>query len=278
MKQIMLAFFALLLSSQGFAQVNLNLSYHAETKVYTVSILPDITWQAPKNMLASAQVVLKVPYDTEFTPGITSLVDGLVWADNAYVENPAGAPGFTFVCIALVNGPTTKIELLEGKEFPLFSFVNAGGDCVGLVELLLNDDSRVQAVRAAGMNITQHMAILGARGNGVSGIENSSVDCSPASGVVDVPEKLIEDVKIAPVPADKSVTIQWTQLSELNVYKQVVICDVQGREVLREKIGQGKGGHSLQLNVENWQSGMYRVRFMFDNGQQTQAWNMMVIH
>jgi hypothetical protein len=266
-----------LLCLQGSAQVKFNLSFEPSTKVYTVSILPDVSWSAPKNMVASAQIVLKTESGSGFTPGITSLVDGLVWADNAYIEDPAGAIGNTFVCIALVNGPTTKIEMSKDKELPLFSFTNVNGDCAGLVELLPNDHPMVQTVRAAGLNVTQHMAILGAMGNGVTGIVSGSVDCSPATDVTEIPQWL-EEVKISPVPADKSVTIQWTQVAESVARNQMVICDVQGREIFREKVGQGKGTHSLQLNVENWQSGMYRVRFLQENGHHSQTWNMMVIH
>lgn len=274
----MLAFFALLLSLNGYGQVKLNLSYQPDTKIYTVSILPEVSWPAPKNMLASAQIVLKVPAGVNFTPGISSMVDGLVWADNAYIDNPGGAPGFSFVCIALVNGPTSKIEFTEGKEIPLFSFKNISDECVGLLELLSNQDPLVLAVRAGGLNITQHLAVLGARGNAVSGIANGSVDCSPASGVGELPEKLIEEVRISPVPADKMVTIQWTLLTEGNEYQQIVLCDAQGREVYRDKISNGKGLHSLQLPVANWKAGLYRMRFVSDKGHQTQAWNLMVVH
>jgi hypothetical protein len=280
MKQIMLAIFTcMLLANSAFAQVKLNLRYHEDTKVYTVSMLPEVTWAAPQNMLASAQVVLAVPAGSDFTPAITSMVDGLVWADNAYIENPAGALGKTFVCIALVNGPTSKIELANGKEVPLFSFVNAGGNCAGLVELLPNDDARVQAVRGSGLNVTQYLAVLGARGNAFAGVDGEGVDCSSAStGIGQLTEKLVDNVLISPVPADESLTIQWTLLSDRNVYKQIVICDAQGREVLREKISDGLGAHTLHLNVGNWAAGLYRVRFAFGSGHQTQAWNLMVVH
>ncbi|HLP93366.1 MAG TPA: T9SS type A sorting domain-containing protein [Saprospiraceae bacterium] len=277
MKNSMIVLFTLF-CLQGNAQVQLSLHYNETTQVYTVSIIPGQTWAAPKNMVASSQIVLKASNGSGFTPGITSLVDGLVWADNAYIENPDGAPGNTFVCIALVNGPTTKIEMSKDKELPLFSFVNAGGGCPGLIEILPNDHPMVQAVRASGLNITQHMAILGAMGNGVTGVANGSVDCSTTSDVQELTPSWMDEILISPVPADKTVTIQWTQRADSINNKHMVICDGLGREMLREKVSNGIGNHTMHVNVENWPAGMYRVRFMQENGPSTPAWNIVVVH
>lgn len=278
MKNIIVVISALLISTMVSAQVKFNLSYQEATKVYTLSVVPEVTWEMPKNMLSSAQVVFRVDADKEFIPGITSLVEGLTWADNAYVEQPDGAAGYTFVCISLVNGPTSKIGLTAGQETPLFSFVNAGNGCAGKIEMVANDDPMVQAARGAGFNVTQHFALLGARGNAFSGFINGEVDCTPASGINEPGNKIVDEVKIAPVPADKTLTIQWTLLAEQKGLRQMVICDALGREVFREKISDGKGQYTLNVNVENWQAGMYRMRFVFENDQQTQSWNLMVIH
>ncbi len=278
MKNIVMGISALLFSTMVSAQVKYNLSFQEATHVYTVSVIPEVSWDTPKNLVSAAQIVLRVDADKEFIPGITSLVNGLIWADNAYVERPSGATDYTFVCISLVNGPTSKIALVAGQEVPLFSFVNSGGGCAGHVTLLANDDPMVQAVRGAGFNVTQYFPVLGAHSNAFTGFENNEIDCSPASGVYTLDAKFIEDVLISPVPADKSVTVQWTQLSEQAGLRQMVICDVRGVEILREKIGDGKGRHTLHIPVENWQAGMYRLRFVFENNQQTQSWNLMVIH
>lgn len=278
MKNIIMAMSALLLSTIASAQVKFNLSYAEATRVYTVSVIPDVTWESPKNLVSSAQIVLRVDADKDFIPGITSLVNGLTWADNAYIERPAGATDYTFVCISLVNGPTNHINLVAGQETPLFSFVNTGNGCAGKISLVANADPMVQAVRGAGFNVTQHLAVLGARGNAVAGIENSEVDCSLSTGTHESEGKMIDEVKISPVPADKSVTIQWTLLSEQLNLRQMVIYDAQSREIYRGSISAGKGTHTQTVPVEHWQAGMYRVRFVFDNGQQTQSWNLMVIH
>ena len=277
MKNSILVLGALLLSMAASAQVKFNLRYEEATKVYTVSLTPEVTFNSPHNMVSSGQIVLRVDADAAFTPGITSMVDGLVWADNAYLDYPADAPEYMFVCISLVNGPTTKIGLTADKEMPLFSFINVAGGCPGKVELLDNNDPMVQAVRATGYNVTQYLPVLGARGNAFSGILNSAVDCSSSSGTT-TELQIIDEVLISPVPADKTITVQWTQLSDQHRLQQIVICDAKGSEILREKISEGKGKHTQHINVENWKAGMYRLRFVSEKSHQTKSWNLMVIH
>jgi hypothetical protein len=277
MKKSISVLSALLLTTLLSAQVKFNLNYDPNSKVYTVSLVPEASWNAPLNMVSAAQVVLRVDADKTFVPGITSLVEGLIWADNAYIESPDAAPGYTFVCISLVNGPTNKIKLDADQEVPLFSFINAGNDCAGKVALLPNNDPMTQAVRALGFNITQYFPVLGARGNAFSGFANSEVDCSPASGTIEN-FNVISEVLISPVPADRGVKVEWNQESEMHGLQQIVICDAKGVEVYREKISTGKGPHTLELNVENWQAGLYRLRFSFENNRQSKSWNLMVIH
>lgn len=277
MKKILTVIGAMLLSTIMTAQVKFNLSYEPVSKVYTVSVLPETSWSSPLNMVSSAQVVLRVQAGMAFTPGITSLVNGLIWADNAYVESPVGAPEYTFVCISLVNGPTNKIQMVADQETPLFSFLNTASDCAGPVTLLPNDDPMVQAVRLGGFNVTQYLPVLGAHGNAFSGLVNNEVDCTPVSGTHETVH-FLEEVKILPVPADKAVTVQWTVLLDSPGWYQMVICDAKGVEIMREKTSAEKGAHTLHLNVEHWQAGLYRLRFVGDHERQSKSWNLMVVH
>jgi len=277
MKKSISVISALLLTTLLSAQVKFNLNYNPDTEVYTVSAIPEASWNAPLNMVSAAQVVLRVDSDKAFIPGITSLVNGLIWADNAYIENPDAAPGYTFVCISLVNGPTNKIKLETDQEIPLFSFVNAGNSCAGKVVLIPNNDPMIQAVRALGFNVTQYFPVLGAHGNAFSGFANSEVDCTPASGITEN-FNVLSEVMISPVPADRGVNVQWNQVEELHGLQQMVICDAKGVEVYREKVNAGMGAHTIELNVENWQAGMYRLRFEFEKNHQSKSWNLMVIH
>ncbi len=270
-------FLLVFLSFNGslFAQVKLNLSYQSETQIYTVSVIPETTYSEPKNMIGSAQIVLRAKFNENFTPIITSRVDGLIWADNSYVDFPADAPEYTYACIALANGPTKKIQFLSDTEVPLFSFKNAGGDCPGLIELISNDDPLVQAVLSSGYNVTQNLPILGARGNAYAGILNGVVECA-VSGSKEFNDQIIGDVQIAPVPADKRVTIAWQNLDDMR-HMEMVITDSRSREVFREKISSFKGENALNVDVSSWSSGMYNIRFHLGSGRQTRGWHFMVI-
>ncbi len=276
MKKFWFSLVLLSFSSSLFGQVKFNLSYKIETQTYIVSVIPETNYTEPKNMVGSAQIVLRANFNENFAPIITSLVDGLTWADNAYVDYPAEVPKYTFVCIALVNGPTKKIQFTTDKEVELFSFKNAGGDCPGLIELVSNDDQIVQQVRASGYNVTQNLSVLGAKGNAYAGILNGVVECS-VSGTTIANDRNIGNIQIAPVPADRRVTITWENLHDIKQRMEIVITDSKSREVFREKVGGIKGENALNVDVSNWPSGVYNFRFQFDSGGQTRAWRFMVM-
>ncbi len=278
MKNLLVLLLALSMTGMVSGQVKFNLNYQPETGVYTVSVVPETTWPAPRNKVGAAQIVLRVAANVDFTPSITSLVAEAVWADNAYVEHPASAPDYTFVCITLASGPTDNIVLAEGQELPLFSFTNAGGGCPGLVELVPNDDPMVLAVREEGFNVTQHLAVLGARGNAFSGVLNGAADCVLTSGTSVPNVKFVEDVQVTPVPAVEEVTLRWTLLDNYTEHLDLVVCDNLGREVFREKVSPAKGENTMKIQVKNWKSGVYRIGFQFSGGRRAQAWNLVVIH
>lgn len=271
-------FSLLLLSFSGslFCQVKFNLNYQSETKTYTVSVVPEASYPEPKNTVSSAQIVLRAKFNENFTPIITSLVDGLIWTDNSYIDYPKDAPQYTYVCVALANGPTKKIHFVSGIEIPLFSIKNAGGECPGLIELISNDDAMVQEVRASGFNVTQHLGVLGARGNAYAGVQNGIVECLESSSTTTA-DAIIGEMQIAPVPADRRVTIRWHNLSELSPRMEMVITDSRTREVYREKVSSNKGENSVNIDVGNWLSGMYNIRFQLDHGGQTRGWHFMVL-
>lgn len=272
---ILLALFTIPLSGQ----VEFNLRYKPETKTFTVSILPQHSWTAPANKVGAAQVVLRVPSNNSFTPAVTSLVDGVIWADNSYVENPEHAPGFTFVSIAMVSGPTDNIPLVEGQELPLFSFVNASGGCPELLELTANDDPQVQAVITDGFNVTQHLAVLGLRGNAYAGIGSGKIECATQTTSTDESQALpLGQVRMAPMPADEQVNISWNRFNETSDRTDLVIFNRLGQEIYRETISPAAGEHNTAVRVKNWPAGMYSLFFQNASGLRTPASNLVVIH
>lgn len=278
MKNIATLFFLLFGLTPVFNQVTFNLSYQVETKSYTISLIPNISWQASQNKVGSAQIVLRVPSGLPFFPAITSQIEDVNWADNVYLENPDQAPGYTFIGIAMVNGPTDKISFSEGIEVPLFSFVNAAGGCPGRVELTPNDDPMVESLIAAGFNFTQHIAVLGARGNAFSGIAQGTADCGLISSTIENVEKLIDQIRIAPSPADEQVTVSWTRQPAVDLRVDLVIYSISGQEVFHKPVSNVAGDQSLKITVKNWTSGLYHLSFQYSDGRRTAAHNLIVNH
>lgn len=279
MKHIIIAtllFYWLTIPVSG--QVRFNLSYQPDTKKYTVSIAPQKTWSAPMNKTGSGQIILRVASDVAFVPAITSHVEGIIWADNAYIENPKQAPGSTFVAIAMVNGPTDKINFTEGVEFPLFSFVNAAGGCPGLIELTANDDPVIQSVITAGFNVTQHLAVLGARGNAYAGIGQGKVDCGLVSGIDETGENGFENIRVMPLPADEQVTVYWNRVNDNQGAVQLVVFNMAGQEIYRNEAPASKGESFQTIIVKNWKSGLYQLAFQNKEGRLSMPRNLIVAH
>ncbi len=278
MKIIFASIIIILTALQLPGQVKFNLSYQPDSKVFTVSILPVRTWAAPLNKIGAAQIVLRAPYNNAFSPAITSLVDGVVWADNSYIENPGSAPGVAYISIVMVNGPTDKIPLVEGQETPLFSFKSASGSCPEILELPANDDPAVQAVVAEGFNVTQNLAVLGLRGNAYAGIGSGAVKCGLTTAIDESDPLALSPIQIAPVPADDQVTISWTQNMENTDRTDLVVFNKLGQEVFRETMRQFVGEHTHTLRVKNWNAGLYSLFFQNSSGRKTPVRNLLVVH
>ena len=127
------------------AQVKLSLTLLPDQQTYLVSMTPEVTWAAPMNMIGSAQIVIRLPADKPFLAGnIKSLVPGVSWADNALIEKPASASDYSFICFVLNELGTKSIPFHAGVETPLFTFVNLEPGCVGLMELVENNNATIQ--------------------------------------------------------------------------------------------------------------------------------------
>lgn len=248
------------------AQVKLNLSLLSDHKTYMVSLIPEQSWAPPMNMIGSIQIVVKAPVGVPFSAGnITSLVNGLSWSDNSYVDHPASSPDFNFICFVLNERGTKLIPLNAGEETPLFTFVNANQDCVGTMELIDNNDPLVQAVvNNDHLNITQNITVLGARGNAYSGLANSSTDCSET--VTAVNEGLsISRLSLFPVPTKDVLQINWENTAE-NKNCQLRISDMNGKVINIIEIAEMVGPQSLKLNVSSYPTGVYSAVFMSEKG------------
>ena len=265
-------------STAAAAQAKLNLQLQSDGKTISVGIIPEKTWVSPRNMVGSAQVVLRVSSDAGFVPGIVSKIDGLHWMDNFYVENPAQDPGFTYVCIALVEGATTKIPFTESQETILFEFKNAAGDCPGTVEILDNNDPKVLLVRAGGYNVTHNCAVLGAGKNAVTGIENGTITCNVSGTDKGSSFWTMGAVTLFPSPADQAIEVRWENVEKVEGNLLLIVTDATGREIERQTVAGDAGKGAKTFIVKNWPVGLYNCRFALQDGRKSRAWNFVVMH
>ncbi len=257
------------------AQVRLNLSLLPDQQTYLVSMLPDQSWSAPMNAVGSAQIVLQMDAGKPFLAGqIKSMISGISWSDNAYIESPASAPEYNFVCFALNEAGTKSISFQAGVETPLFSFVNLDPGCVGIVTLVENTNPLVQkVVNTDRYNITQNMTVLGAQGNAVSGNVNTSVDCSVLHTKTE--NSIVSNLRIFPVPATDALLIFWELEPGQNLNK-LLVTDMIGRQMVSESMKPSVGEQKYSLDVSAFPTGLYTAS-LFNKEGERQAFQFTVI-
>lgn len=276
LKYLTLTGFAMLCLAQTIgSQVRLNLSLMPDRQTYLVSMLPDQSWQAPMNAVGSAQIVIQMDAAKPFLAGqIKSFIPGVTWLDNAYVESPAAAPQYRFICFALNEPGTRNIPFQAGVETPLFSFVNLEPGCAGPVSLVDNNDHLVQlVVNKNRLNITQNLTVLGVRGNAVAGIAANNANCAEIQTKTE--EIIVNSLKIYPVPATDMLQILWELDPGQNIDK-LLVTDMIGRQLVLETIKPVSGEHRYDLDVSNFPTGLYTAALINKEGKR-QAFRFTVI-
>lgn len=257
------------------AQVRLNLSLLPDHQTYLVSMIPEHSWDAPLNMVGSAQIVLQFHVGKLFLAGqIKSLIPGVTWTDNAYIESPASASEYNFACFALNELGTKNIPFQANVETPLFTFVNLEPECVGVLELVDNNSSIIQnIVNTDRLNVTQNITVLGARGNAVTGIENGSADC--AALYIKGTKTIVHNLHIYPVPATDVLHIFWENHAAGRASK-LLVSDMLGRLVTQEKTSENIGEQHIELDVATYPTGLYMASFFNEVGDR-QSFRFVVI-
>ncbi|AEE49994.1 hypothetical protein [Haliscomenobacter hydrossis] len=262
------------------AQVKFNLTLLGDQQTYLLSMVPESSWTSPQNAVSSIQVVLKYSTERSFLAGrIISLVDGVSWADNAYVESPGSAQDYNFVCFTLNEKGTKKIPFPRGEEVPLFTFVNLSKDCVGKIELVDNNSEIVRkVVNNDRLNITQNITVLGARGNAFAGILNSSVDCASRVTSTRDLESIVNKLRVFPVPASDDLQIYWENIQDKGPGK-LYISNALGDKVETHKAlpSDASGEQLLRLDVSKFPSGLYTGTLINLKGE-GQTFRFVVTH
>jgi hypothetical protein len=248
------------------AQVRFNLSLMPDQQTYLVSMLPDATWQMPENIVGGAQICLQMPAGKPFLAGqIKSLIPGTTWIDNAYFEKATATADFQYVCFSLSEMGTKAIPFSAGVETPLFSFKNLEPGCIGVLELVENNDPVTKAVVAKDrVNITQNMTVLGAGGNAYAGLLNGRVDCALISTTEEHP--IVSKLRVFPVPATDVLQVAWEN-SETSKISKLLVNDMLGRQMALENTSAVAGEQQLRLDVASYPTGLYLASLVNQAGE-----------
>ena len=134
--------------------------------LFQVSLIPNVTYTNPNNLVNSAQVVVKVKTGGFAVSNLTNLINtGLsneVSFTNSSRNNaPALNPGYDYISFSLQSGATTDIPFTTGVPVPLFTFQN-GGICTQDSLYLIRTDDPFHFSNNSGVANTQHqLTVLG---------------------------------------------------------------------------------------------------------------------
>jgi hypothetical protein len=143
------------------AQIQFKLTHKADSKTYTVSIIPQKTYQYPDNMISTAQVTLKVETNRDFmVSNFKSTHVEEKWMKNSIVKSPELSPKFDYYSFGLQTMGTLNYSLVKGEEIALFSFDNLGND-EPKVTLIDNEDIMVKSMKKSRIIIGNQISILG---------------------------------------------------------------------------------------------------------------------
>ena len=246
------------------AQVKFKLTRQNDHQTYTVSMIPEKTYEGNQNITGTAQVTLKIGSTSNFIiREIISLQSQTTWVNNATISKPALAPEFTYVSFGMQSMAHNAFKYKKGSEILLFSFKNVG-DIKAHVSLLNNDlDIMAQSVQKTKYNLKNYISVIG------YGLGNAYV------GNIEPVQMLPEDAlrtyvqiqNLYPNPTTDRVTISWeNQLEDTeNIKKlEVLIYDINGTEKIRKLVSSNSGKQSQEIQLLELKSGNYFVKLLQD--------------
>ena len=264
---LLLAF--LLSSFSASAQFEFKIDFDFDTERYTVSVIPQATYEEPQNITSSGQVTIKVPTNQFIPVEIESELQGMVWEVNSRVDAPTESPDFDYVSFALqIQTGLAYPDYKEGVEMKLFGFKNAYGCTAdpnspgtGLIAIVDNDDDPFMPPNSANANIGNSLAVLGlstsGAGYGFAGLYNGgAVSCDPANPTSTAEELGFSGFGIFPNPVKEmaNLEIEWNGEAQ-DAYIQMV--DAAGKLVLQQPLALAKGKTSKRLEVGQFPAGSY---------------------
>lgn len=266
------------MSLKSQAQVKLQLTLMADKKTYMVSMLPEKTLTMPQNITGTAQVTVRIPAHVRFTAGdIKNLQTGVEWVNSVHLESPKADAQHDYISFSLKTMGTRNIPYEMGKETPLFTFTNIRTDCVGLVELIDDNDPSVSKVLKEGYNVKNHLSVMGVQGEAVTGVLTKKADCSAiASSVTDLnsPFKILSAF---PIPASTDLTIEYQMTVKDATKGQLIIKDMVGKEITRQNIPLSINREKASVTVSTWAVGLYLFHIQDAQGRVSGVQKFVVV-
>lgn len=269
MKKLSLPLLLLCLAIGLQAQVKFSLSLLADQETYLVSMLSEKDIPAPMNIASNIQVVLKIPAGEPFLAGnIQSQIAGIDWTDNAFAKQSNSSEDYGLCAFVMVQSMTKAITFEADKETPLFTFKNIESGCVGALSLPENQDREVGKAVARGYNFTQNITLLATRGNAFSGIINKVADCNQLSTSIDqIP--LTQNLTAYPVPSTDLLTVEWSNPTSFKTL-QLDLIGTNGQHLKTIPLAANAGPKKIQLELDNYPSGLYHFVIKNDLGEYQQ--------
>ncbi len=244
------------------AQVQFILDLDPDTRVYTVSMLPEVTWSPPYNKTATAQITVKAPTDLFELAEFKSLTPDVEWSMNARVNGPQEAPKTDYLSFTLVTGGLEPLTYEAGVPTKLFCFKNAT-DCTGQVSLINNDTDPFLPPNSRSINVGNSIAVHGARGEAYTGnVSDKAFECDYGLESINatpaVPASIEDFVNIYPNPTQSVMNIDFSWDKSIGK-KQILIYDSIGSLVQFSKEEITLGENNIRMDVSKLTNGIYNV-------------------
>lgn len=254
------------------AQVLVDLAFDTETEIYTVSLLPQSTWEYPHNITGTGQITLRVPTGEFVVQDLANLQTDVEWLDNARSNSPSEAPDYDYISFGLMTPGTSNIPYVANEMTPLFSFKNELG-CTGGVSIMENEVDPFYPPNQEMVNAGNSLSVLGGGSDAYAG--NVSSDVISCETVVEEPEDpsavqtlpTLAEVTTYPNPAVEQVTVdfQWDENAQNG---KLIITDNTGKQVKSKKVDLQSGENQASLRVKSLSAGIYFLQLENKEGMQ----------
>ncbi len=252
------------------AQVLIDLSFDAETEFYTVSLLPQSTWEYPQNITGTGQITVRVPTGEFLVQDLTNLQTDVEWLNNARSNSPSESPEHDYISFGLMTPGTSNIPYVANELTPLFSFKNEIG-CTGGISLMNNESDPFYPPNLEMVNAGNSLSVLGGGSDAyVGNVSNEEISCEEEvepedpSAVQTLPT--LAEVTTFPNPAIERVTIdfQWDERAQNG---DLIVTDNTGKQVKTKQVDLQEGENQASLRVKSLPAGIYFLQLESNTGK-----------